>query len=1377
LAFFLWVAPAQCSIDAGDDFDVASNFNTGGCFGNRTPVALPAPSTDCGDITQDVDESALLQVCLPIGTTVVTWSGGGAEDLIAVTVVAAPPPAPYDLEQSFGGEVVANGSYINGDEVSLGARVHSPAGRGFFLEFEVVPASSAFSHPQSLDPDAVQFFRSASSIAAAPQSLSVTMKLPYGAYRWAVRGLDQLGLAGPWILYDNIAPNFRFNSAPVLTCGTMTVEQAEPAGTVVTIPCVCRDENTASDALQIRYAHPFGTGNPGLYGAGTHTAQVSCEDAHGSVTRIDSVVIVRDTIAPTIETVAMSAPVECDTVGGRRADTLALTLPVVGDAADADLTVTDDRPGVVLLGTSTLLQTVTDDGGNSASATLAVQVVDTEPPSLRAGDPMEVAATYDCDAFHSRITLPMPEVTDVCDAGPQLRQSVDGSDAPVVCLGDGAHTVTWTAVDASGNAVTAQVAVTVAAMNRPLPPADLKQLHDGTPVDPGGHVPVYAIDLAAGSRHPIAATRYLLQVEVRTLDDPLQRPVSLQVDQRVYFESVQSDDDLPRALGAHVSGLPNGAYHWAVRAVDERGQVTDWVEFGDLGADFVIDSAAQNDPPVVACQDVTAAWPEPVGATVLLSCSCSDDWSPAPSLSFDNGNNNANPDLYPGGVTMVWVSCTDGHGRSGNTSAAVLVRDETPPSVEAGADVGPVECTGMRTNVVPNSPMVHDVIDRAPTYRFDAPADFPLGATTVTVTATDAAGNKAADTFQVHVADRTAPIVAPGEGRWVASAPGTGDCPAGKTPLLLATPVVADLCDGAPIIVNDQSASSNPSLCLPDGHTTVTWTATDHSGNNRSVAVVATVRTPTLGLAVVPGESTTGWAEDLGRYRAAVVEPVPGVYTWSVEGASAERCLNEGCSSFVAEFAAEGIYCPWPVTVTKGTEYAREILCFGVDATAPALTLPAVRRTPLGPGVDVGFASADATSGVKSVVVQLLADTPIELLRLAPTPETTGDLKRGPLVLERSGCTHPELCAGGLLQTFSLPATDVALEIAVTDFAGNVTVGGAGFSLVDFYAGLEAVSAAAAQLLCACPALVSATRSGCQAPVVECAPQACALAPGDAYKDTLAAQCRIDQARRLWPDDPPLAVLLAAEGEASLGDALGEGAPVEALLTEVQGLRAAEASRWRAMMRHHHGDAKWHLAGVAITAESATGLLWTEAVRTALTGDGVRVLESPGCAGRAEDVFGSPPACLVQGVYGMLRRQESEPYWAAGPKQRLGSLTATLASVSLGIDDSALADRREWMERALLPAMAAYAQLRDLRYATDAAKLGLGAALVTLAEALAPRRCALTDFADALSAGRTPPVHALRCAALNAYNVGGACIDATVYGCSSACGASAVSCE
>lgn len=116
------------------------------------------------------------------------------------------------------------------------------------------------------------------------------------------------------------------------------------------------------------------------------------------------------------------------------------------------------------------------------------------------------------------------------------------------------------------------------------------------------------------------------------------------------------------------------------------------------------------------------------------------------------------------------------------------------------------------------------------TITHDAPAQFPLGTSDVTFTATDAAGNAAHATVRVTVADLTPPsIAAPAD----VVAAQTGEL----TPVDLGDPVVGDnvTAPGALIVTNDAPAG------FPAGVTEVTWTVRDTAGLEAQAVQTVTV--------------------------------------------------------------------------------------------------------------------------------------------------------------------------------------------------------------------------------------------------------------------------------------------------------------------------------------------------------------------------------------------------------------------------------------------------------------------------------------------------------------------------------------------------------
>ncbi len=128
----------------------------------------------------------------------------------------------------------------------------------------------------------------------------------------------------------------------------------------------------------------------------------------------------------------------------------------------------------------------------------------------------------------------------------------------------------------------------------------------------------------------------------------------------------------------------------------------------------------------------------------------------------------------------------------------------------------------------------------------EEPASYPLGATPLVYVATDGNGNEATCSLSIVVADTLAPILmCPGPTTVVAEA---DQC--GATPTWV-EPTVSDACAESTVaLTNDAPATA------PVGVSTVTWTATDSSGQQATCTTTVTVEddtAPTIACGVPSG--------------------------------------------------------------------------------------------------------------------------------------------------------------------------------------------------------------------------------------------------------------------------------------------------------------------------------------------------------------------------------------------------------------------------------------------------------------------------------------------------------------------------------------------
>jgi len=237
---------------------------------------------------------------------------------------------------------------------------------------------------------------------------------------------------------------------------------------------------------------------------------------------------------------------------------------------------------------------------------------------------------------------------------------------------------------------------------------------------------------------------------------------------------------------------------------------------------------------------------------------------------------NTAPTLFPlGSSTIIWTAI-DNSGNSASAIQQVSIVDTTPPIIHSVPDIT-AEAVVPYDNIIElQEPSADDLLGVI-SITNDAPEFFPIGETVVTWTTIDSSNNFSSLTQLVSVIDTTAPeILLLGDITLEASS-------VDANIVSLDNPIVSDIQDVTIYIIAPD--------VFPVGETTVTWTATDTSGNSASATQTVTiVDTKKPGLSIpqdqtVEASSLEGTLVEIGQAEAhditgisSIVHDAPDVF-------------------------------------------------------------------------------------------------------------------------------------------------------------------------------------------------------------------------------------------------------------------------------------------------------------------------------------------------------------------------------------------------------------------------------------------------------------------------------------------------------------------
>ena len=549
------------------------------------------------------------------------------------------------------------------------------------------------------------------------------------------------------------------------------------------------------------------------------------------------------------------------------------SLATATDNCDNSLTLVQSPASGTLVGSSTLITlTALDDAGNSSTCTFHVVPTDNTVPTISCPANAAVNANANCQ-FVLPSYIGQTTSSDNCTSSPIVTQSpISGSSI------GGVTTVTMSATDAAGNVGTCSFVLTPADHQVPVfANCPVSFQVNNTPQSCGAIVNYAALSVsdncagaitptqtaggASGTVFPVGVTPVsftatdnnnntatcsfnvtVVDSEVPTIVCPVN--VSVNVNPNtcgavVSYVLPTTSDNCSTGIGPSLqAGLasgatfPRGTTVVTYRATDVAGNYS--------SCSFNV-TVLDNQLPVITC---------PASVSVNVSAnSCQAFVSYALPTITDNCATGLTPVLvsgmtsgsaFPLGTTNLLYQANDGFGNSASCSFTVTVVDNILPiiygcPIAITVNVTPGTC-GRVVQFAHPTATDNCIGSITPTVTSGLPSGstFPLGLTTVTFQATDAALNMASCSFGVTVIDNEDPVIT---------------CPAN-----ISVPIIAGSC-GATVTYSLPTATDNcttlvgPTLTagqasgttFPEGLTTVSYIVTDGSGNTDNCSFTVTV--------------------------------------------------------------------------------------------------------------------------------------------------------------------------------------------------------------------------------------------------------------------------------------------------------------------------------------------------------------------------------------------------------------------------------------------------------------------------------------------------------------------------------------------------------
>ena len=656
------------------------------------------------------------------------------------------------------------------------------------------------------------------------------------------------------------------NTPPTVTISAVTNGASYEFGNVPVARCNVTDKEDGNSSFDASLSAI--TGARAAEGLGSQTASCSYDDAGSLNAKASATYSIVDTSKPLV---TVDAPAATEATGATTPVTFAAG---AYDAVDGNLPVTCTTVGGTVyasggsfpVGTTTLTCSATDKAENTGTSDpFNVVVTDTTAPEVTTSRNV----VFGNDA--ATVTYANATATDLVD-GTVSAHCLPASGTKFAL---GTTTVSCSATDAAGNTGTNTFTVEVQDVTKPIVTVPADQTVEATGAN--GATATYAAATAS--------------------DD---------VDGML----------TPTCSKASGTLFPLGTTKVICSATDKAGNIGD--------SSFTITVEDTTAPAVTVPGNITKEATSAAGAIASFDASASDNVDGSVTTTCDP----ATGSTFALGSTTVICSATDAAGNTGTDSFKVLVQDTTAPAVKVPANEV-AEATGPNgAKVVYGDVSASDIVDGPMNPSCSQASDtvFPLGTTTVTCSATDAAGNKGTNSFTVKVVDTTAPEVKTPANLVVGNTSGTG-----ADNVVYTGATAKDLVSGERSVTCTPASGSTFAL----GINTVTCTATDAAGNKGTATFTIEVQDQTKPTVTVPADIT---AEATGS-NGATVTYMGITATDDVDGPLTATCSK--ASGTVFPIGTTTVTCT--ATDKAGNKGDNTFTVTVEDTTAPNLTVSAAK--------------------------------------------------------------------------------------------------------------------------------------------------------------------------------------------------------------------------------------------------------------------------------------------------------------------------------------------------------------------------------------------------------------------------------------------------